>query len=126
MNIPTQSQVFAAGRHAFSFGAGVIATAAMWGLVSQTDSATLSEALTHLGNGASEMAKGVTAIIGVIIPLYTAWRAAHNASPAEQVKSVISLPPAEVSDAVKASTAPGAQAELISAVNKATPKVVTK
>lgn len=122
MNIPTQSEVYAAGRHVFSFGAGVIATAAMWGLVSQTDSASLSEALTHLGNGASEMWKGVMGAVAVLTPLYTAWRAAHSSSPAEQVKSVISMSPAQVNDAVKASTAPGAQAELTSAINKATPK----
>lgn len=122
MNIPTQSQVYAAGRHAFSFGAGVIATASMWALVSQTDAATLTDALTHVANGASEMFKGFLAAASVLVPLYTGWRASRSAKPSEQVKAVISMAPAEVAQAVKESTAPGAQAELTSAINKATPK----
>lgn len=122
MNIPTQAQVYAAGRHVFSFGAGVIATAAMWGLVSQTDAASLTDALTHVANGASEMFKGLIAIIGVLTPIYTAWRASHSANPSEQVKAVIKLTPEEAAAAVKSAAAPGTQAELITAINKATPK----
>lgn len=81
------NSLYAAGRHAASFMAGMISVALAWGLVSQTDAANLTEAITHITNGVSELAKAVGIIASVMVPIYTAWRAASKATPNEQAKS---------------------------------------
>jgi hypothetical protein len=81
------NSLYAASRHLASYVAGIITVALAWGLVSQTDAATLSDALTHITNGISEFSKAVGMIASVFVPIYTAWRSAHKATPNEQAKS---------------------------------------
>lgn len=78
----------AAGRHAASYAAGAVTAAAVIGLVSQPDAATLQQGLEQITTGVEQVAKGVAAIVGVLIPIYTALRAKQSAEPASQARSV--------------------------------------
>lgn len=79
----------AAGRHVLSYAAGAVTMAAVWGMISQGDASTLTQGLSDIGAGAEQLAKGVAAIAGVLIPIYTALMAKRSAQPDQQIKSVI-------------------------------------
>lgn len=84
----TWNQAKAIGRHALSYGAGAITVGAAWGLIDHVQANDLSTGIQLIGDGISQVAKGVALIAGVAMPIYNAWRSAHSASPAEQAKSV--------------------------------------
>jgi X-X-X-Leu-X-X-Gly heptad repeat protein len=82
------NQYKAAGKHVASYAAGGVTMALAWGLISPNDASQMTEGISTIVSGIEQLAKGVGMLAGVIIPIYTAWRAAHNASPNEQAKSV--------------------------------------
>lgn len=89
---PTWAQYKAAGRHALSYGAGAITAAAAMGLVSQSDSTDLMSGLNQIAGGLESIVKGAGVIAGVLAPMYAAYKAAHSASPQEQIKTVAAMP----------------------------------
>jgi hypothetical protein len=82
------NQYKAYGRNVLSYTAGATTVAVAWGLLSQTDASAITEDMNAIYNGLMEIAKGVTGLVSIAVPLYTGWRAAHSASPNEQAKSV--------------------------------------
>jgi len=79
----------AAGRHVLTYAGGLVTMAAVWGLVSQGDASTLTQGLNDIGAGLAQFAKGVAAIAGVLVPLYSALMAKRSAQPDQQIKSVV-------------------------------------
>lgn len=122
MNLPNPAtwnwtQDKAAGKHLLSYAAGATTAAAFMGLISQGDSASLMSGLNQIVDGLESAAKGVGVVAGVLIPIYTALRAAHNASPQEQIKSVVNnLSAPEVTQVANAVVDPQGRAKLINAV----------
>lgn len=88
----TWGQYKAAGRHALSYAAGGITVAAAMGLISQGDSTTLMAGLNQLVDGLENVVKAVGVIAGVLVPIYTTYKATHSASPQEQLKTVAAMP----------------------------------
>lgn len=86
------NQYKAAGRHALSYAAGAVTAAAAIGLISQGDSTSLLSGLNQIVSGLEGIAKGVGVMAGVLVPIYTALKAAHSASPQEQIKTVAAMP----------------------------------
>lgn len=82
-------QYKAAGRNVASYAAGGVTVALAWGLVSANDASQLQEGISTIASGAEQMAKGIGMVAGVLVPMYTAWRAAHSASPKAQAKAVV-------------------------------------
>lgn len=100
----TWPQYQAAGKHALSFAAGATAAAAALHFITPQDAASITENLNTIWDGIMQVAKGMAGLAAVLVPIYTALRAAHNASPSEQVKHVedIAKDPAQPSsDAAK-------------------------
>lgn len=88
----TWGQYKAAGRNALSYAAGGVTAAAAMGLISHGDSTSLLSGLNDIANGLESVAKGVGVIAGILVPIYTAYRASHSASPQEQIKTVAAMP----------------------------------
>jgi hypothetical protein len=78
------NQYKAAGKHAASYIAGGVSVAVLFHFISPSDANSINENLNTVYHGIEEIAKGVAGIIGVLTPIYTAWRAAHNAGPVQQ------------------------------------------
>lgn len=111
------NQYKAAGKHVASYAAGAVSVALAWGLVSQTDASNLSEAITHITDGFEQLAKGIGMIAGVVVPIYTAWRSAKNASPQSQINSVVqNLSAPEATQVINAIADPAGRNKLINAV----------
>ena len=85
----TWQQYQAAGKHVLSYGAGAATAAAVFGLISQKDASDIAENLNTVWDGVMQVAKGLAGLGAVLIPVYTALRAAHNASPKEQLNHVV-------------------------------------
>jgi hypothetical protein len=83
----TKDQWQAAGKHAVSYGAGIATFAAAYGLfgVSTKDAADIGSNLQTIYDGLMQVGKGVGGLVAVFAPIYAAWKAAHNASPQNQV-----------------------------------------
>jgi hypothetical protein len=86
------NQYKAIGRHALTYTAGAVTMAAAVGLLSQGDAGSLTNGLNQIADGLAGVAKGVAAIAGVLVPIYTAYKASHSASPQEQIKTVAAMP----------------------------------
>lgn len=89
----TFNQFAAAGKHAISFVAGGVAVAATWGLITSNQSIDLTADVNLIADGTKKVLEGITGILAVLTPIYTAWRAAHNASPISQAKSLVETVP---------------------------------
>lgn len=87
----TMPQWQAAGKHVLSYAAGATTAAVALHLLSPTDAAGISENLNTIWEGIMTVAKGVAGLAAIIVPIYTSLRAAHNASPTEQVKHVAAM-----------------------------------
>jgi ABC-type amino acid transport system permease subunit len=92
VNNLTWGQYKAAGRNALSYAAGGITAAAAIGLISQHDSTSLMSGLNQIASGLTSIVQGVGVIAGILAPIYAAFRAAHSASPQEQIKTVAAMP----------------------------------
>jgi hypothetical protein len=77
MNVPTQSQVNAASRHAATFTAGAIA---MFGLSTKLDPNTVQQIITASGN----LINDIILLAGLITPIVTSLYASWSATPASQ------------------------------------------
>ena len=102
----------AAGKNILSYAAGLATMAAAWGLISAHDATVLQEGVSDIYNGLVMAGKGFVAVAGVLIPIYTAWKAAHNASQASRITSV-----AEIAKDPTQPAAPEAKVALLTAAS---------
>lgn len=79
----------AVGRHVLNSACSVVATLAVVGLFSDQDAGTITQGLNDIGAGLAQFAKGVAAIAGVMVPIYTALKAKSSANPNNQVAAVV-------------------------------------
>lgn len=87
-NSLTTGQWWAAGRNYISFGLGILATL---GIVTVVQSHDALGAIDQITAGLKQVAGGVTTLAGIIGTAIAAWKAAHNAAPAQQIKSVAAI-----------------------------------
>jgi len=107
----------AAGRHVLSYIAGGVTVAAAWGLISTHDASGITDNVTMIWEGIEQVLKGVAGLCAILVPIYTSLRAAHTASPSEQVKAVVkNLSAPEITQAANAVADPTSRAKLINAV----------
>jgi hypothetical protein len=107
----------AAGRHAATYVAGGVTVAVAFHVLTPSQGAEISENINLVLDGFTKLATGIAGIAGVMLPVYTAWRAAHSASPSEQVKSVVTqLSAPEITQAANALADPSSRRNLIEAV----------
>lgn len=104
----TWGQWKAGGRHVATYAAGLVTGAVALGFISQGQGTDLTGGISDVVDGATQLAKGIVTIAGILLPMYTTWRAAHSASPSEQVKNVV----ASASNGMKAEQ----RTELVQAV----------
>lgn len=113
----TWTQYKAAGRHAASYVAGGVTVAVAFHFISPQQGTDITSNLNTIYDGLMQVSKGVAGLAAVLLPIYTAWRAAHSASPSEQIKSVaenLSAPPA--TQAANAVADPASRDTIIKAV----------
>jgi hypothetical protein len=84
MEMPTQSQVYAAGRHVLTASVAIIGTLATMHLISADDAGKITDAFSQIGSGLASVATGVTTLVGI----GSAFYAALTASKSHQVAAV--------------------------------------
>lgn len=82
------SQIQAVGRHVASYAAGALTIAVAFRVLSPAQAADLQTNLDVLFDALTKLATAIGGIIGVLTPIYTAWRAQKSASPVEKAKSL--------------------------------------
>lgn len=113
----TQAQILAAARNAGSYIAGGLTVAVAFHVLSPMQSADITENVNTIVEGATKIATGIAGLIGILTPIYTAWRASKSASPSEQVKSVVnSLNASPAQQSANAIADPTSRQKLIEAV----------
>lgn len=85
----TWNQAKAVGKHAASYLAGAVSFAVVTGVLSAPDGAGITENMNTIGDGLAQVGKGLAGLAAILTPIYTAWRAAHNASPTAQTAAVV-------------------------------------
>lgn len=88
MEMPTQAQLAAFGRHLLSYGAGAATAAAAFNLISSGQAMVITTSLQHIGNGVSEIAVGVAPLVSLATGLFAAWTASHKSL----VEAVAAIP----------------------------------
>lgn len=87
-NSLTTGQWWAAGRNYISFGLGILATL---GIVTVIQSHDALGAIDQITAGLKQVVAGLTTLATIAGTVITAHKAAHKASPTEQVKSVAAI-----------------------------------
>lgn len=87
MDVPTKSQVIAAGRHALTFAMGGITAAAALHVISPSDATSATAAVNQISAGLASIIAGLTTLVGIASGLYAAW----SASPLSQIFAVKKL-----------------------------------
>lgn len=72
MQVPTQDQLKASGRHVLTMVAAVIGTLAALKVISAGDAANLQSSLDQISHGAAEFLTGVTALVVALSGAYAA------------------------------------------------------
>lgn len=85
----TWDQWKAAGRHGLTALSASLATAVFMGIISSADSKTILANIDLISQGVGKIVAGVTGLITVLVPIYTALRAANSAKPENQAKATI-------------------------------------
>lgn len=78
MNMPTNAQWAAVGRHAVSYAMGAVTVASVIGLVSSTDVQTISTSIGQISKGVAEIAAGLGPIITIVVARWAAYTASHD------------------------------------------------
>jgi len=111
------AQSKAAGRNAASYVAGGITMLIAMHYLSPGPGEDLTADINILTNALTKLATALAGIAAILLPVYTAWRAASSASPSEQVKSVITnLSASDITQAANAVADPNSRRNLIEAV----------
>ncbi len=85
----TWPQLQAAGKHVASYAAGGVSVFVALHFISPPQGLEATESINSIVDGVTQIAKGVAGLAAILVPVYTSWRAAHNASPAQQVEHVV-------------------------------------
>lgn len=83
------NQYKAAGKHVASVVAGAVGMAVALHFITPQQATDVNGNLTSIFTGLQQVATGIAGISAVVVPIYTAWRAAHNASPTVQAQSLV-------------------------------------
>lgn len=111
------NQAKAAGKHVASYAAGGVTVAVAFHFLSPTQGGDLSQNIGLVTDGVTKIATGIAGIIAVLAPVYTALKAANNASPSSQVASVVqNLSAPQITQAANAVADPESRTKLIEAV----------
>jgi Flp pilus assembly protein TadG len=78
MNMPTQAQFAAAGRHALTFSMGATAAVAALHVISGDQASTITTSVTQIGNGVAQIATGLAPLIALATGAYAAWTASRK------------------------------------------------
>ena len=92
MELPSQSQVLAIGRHVVSYAMGGVTVLGVMHIVSASDVATLTTSIDQISQGVALIAAGLGPIIGIISALWSAYTASSKA----QIATVKAMPGVEV------------------------------
>lgn len=99
MNLPTQGQWLTAARYAGTMAGSIGSAAALFGVMSQEQSATLATDLRAIIDDSVRLFGDISKFALFIIPFVTIWLAKigfNSASPKSQIASVQALPDAQV------------------------------
>ncbi len=111
------SQAKAAGRNAASYAAGGVTVLVAMHYISPTQGTDITTNINLLLDGATKVATAIAGLSAILLPVYTAWRAANSASPSNQVKNVITeLSASDITQAANAVADPKSRQNLIEAV----------
>lgn len=111
------NQLKASGKHWGSYLAGGLTVAVAFHLLTPAQSADLTSNVDSIVTSLEKIVTAIAAIAGIITPIYTSFRAANNASPSSQVKSVLqNLSAPEITQAANAVADPTSRNKLIQAV----------
>lgn len=89
----TWAQYQAAGKHVASYVAGGVTMAAALHFISPTQAVDVNGNLKDIFSGLEQVATGVAGLIAVLTPIYTAWRAQKNSTPAAQAAALVQTVP---------------------------------
>lgn len=120
----TWNQAQAAGKHVASYIAGGVTFAVATHFLSPAQGTDLTTNIGLISDGLTKLLTGLAGILAVLTPIYTAWKAQHNASPQAQAASLEKAVPGTViltSDAV-ANATPNSPNVLSNATMKVVPK----
>ena len=88
MNLPTQNQVIAFGRHVMTFVTGMITLAVTFGYVTPDQATELKNSFNTIIQSVGTIANA----LGPIVFLISGYFASRSASPANQLKAVAANP----------------------------------
>ena len=74
MELPTQSQVVAFGRHVVSYSAGALSAGVVLHVVSQGQANDAGNAITQISTGVASIAAGLTTLASVAMGIWAAWK----------------------------------------------------
>ena len=86
-------QYKAAGKHVASFAAGAVGMAAAMHFISPSQAVTAQGDLTQIFTGLQQVATGCAGLAAILVPIYTAWRAAHNQAPQQLAVNLLKTTP---------------------------------
>ena len=78
MNMPTQAQLAAAGRHVLTFSMGATAAVAALHVISSDQASTITTSVTQIGNGVAQIAAGLAPLIALATGAYATWTASRK------------------------------------------------
>jgi len=78
MDMPTPSQVKAAGRHALTAGAAIVGTLAAMHLITADEAGKITDAFSQIGSGLASLATGLSTIAIVLSGFYASWTASKK------------------------------------------------
>lgn len=90
------NQYKAAGKHVASFAAGGVGVAVALHFITPSQATDVNGNLTSIFTGLQQVATGIAGLGAVLVPIYTAWRASHNAAPAVQAAALVAAVPGTV------------------------------
>lgn len=83
-------------RQGVSFVSGGVTLGVAWHFLGPDQATSITTDVNHVVNGFTEMLQGIAGLVGTGTVIYNGWRAAHNASPVEQAKSLEAAVPGTV------------------------------
>lgn len=90
------NQAKSAGKHVASYAAGGVTMFVAFHILSPAQGTDITTDINLITEGLAKVATGVAGIIAVLVPVYTALRAAHNSSPVVQAQSLEQAVPGTV------------------------------
>ena len=92
----TWPQAKAAGKHAASVAAGAVGMAVALHFISPQQATDANADVQQLVTGLEQVGTALAGLVAIVTPMYTAWRAANNASPTHQAASLVKEVPGTI------------------------------